>query len=99
MTRRGPYSVSDAVRDYLEEISAEKNARPVRDARYIFENSVLRELGHLLIETLTTDRLVRGRNALAARPICVRKKRNAPMRATRPRAGTHRARRQAQAHP
>jgi hypothetical protein len=43
MTRRGPYSVSDAVRDYLEEISAEKTARPVRDARYIFENSVLPE--------------------------------------------------------
>ena len=41
MTRRGPYSVSDAVRDYLEEITAEKPARPVRDARYTFENSVL----------------------------------------------------------
>jgi len=41
VTRRGPYSVSDAVRDYLEEITAEKTARPVRDARYIFENSVL----------------------------------------------------------
>src|SRR5262249_61567286 len=59
MTRRGPYSVSDAVRDYLEEISAEKTARPVRDARYIFENSVLPELGHLLVEILTTDRLGR----------------------------------------
>ena len=40
MTRRGPYSVSDAVRDYLEEITAEKPARPVRDARYTFENSL-----------------------------------------------------------
>jgi hypothetical protein len=29
MTRRGPYSVSDAVRDYLEEITAEKSGRPV----------------------------------------------------------------------
>src|SRR4051812_19531671 len=51
MTRRGPYSVSDAVRDYLEEITAEKPARPVRDARYTFENSVLPELGPLLIKT------------------------------------------------
>ena len=96
MTRRGPYSVSDAVRDYLEEITAEKPARPVRDAQYIFKNSVLPELGHLLIETLTTDRLVRWRNALAARPIGVRKKRNAT-RATRAVANTDEARRKRQA--
>ncbi len=93
MTRRGPYSVSDAVRDYLEEIAAEKSAKPVRDARYIFENSVLPELGHLLIETLTTDRLVRWRNALAARPMGVRKKRTASIRATRAVANTDEARR------
>jgi integrase len=97
MTRRGPYSVSDAVRDYLEEITAEKPARPVRDAQYIFKSSVLPELGHLLIETLTTDRLVRWRNALAARPIGVRKKRNATMRATRAVANTDEARRKRQA--
>jgi len=97
VTRRGPYSVSDAVRDYLEEITAEKTARPVRDARYIFENSVLPELGHLLVETLTTDRLVRWRNALAARPIGVRKKRNASFRATRAIADTDEARRKRKA--
>ena len=97
MTRRGPYSISDAVRDYLEEIIAEKTARPVRDARYIFENSVLPELGHLLVETLTTDRLVRWRNALAARPIGVRKKRNASFRATRAIADTDEARRKRKA--
>jgi integrase len=97
MTRRGPYSVSDAVRDYLEEITAEKPARPVRDARYIFENSVLPELGHLLAETLTTDRLVRWRNALASRPIGVRKKRTAFVRATRAVADTDEARRKRKA--
>jgi integrase len=97
MTRRGPYSVSDAVRDYLEEVTAEKTARPVRDARYIFENSVLPELGHLLVEILTTDRLVRWRNALAARPIGVRKKRNASFRATRAVADTDEARRKRKA--
>jgi len=97
MTRRGPYSVSDAVRDYLEEVTAEKTARPVRDARYIFENSVLPELGHLLVETLTTDRVVRWRNALAARPIGVRKKRNAPIRATRAVADSDEARRKRKA--
>src|SRR5262249_17315542 len=97
MTRRGPYSVSDAVRDYLEEITAEKPARQVRDAQYIFENSVLPELGHLLIETLTTDRLVRWRNALAIRPIGGRKKRNATIPATRAVANTDEARRKRKA--
>ena len=97
MTRRGPYSVSDAVRDYLEEIAAEKPTRPVRDARYIFENSVLPELGHLLVETLTADRLVRWRNSLAARPMGVRKKRTASMRATRAVADNDEARRKRKA--
>jgi len=98
MTRRGPYSVSDAVRDYLEEITAEKSARPVRDAQYIFENSVLPELGHLLIKTLTTDRLVRWRNALGARPRGVRKKRTASKRATRAVADEARRKRKATAN-
>ena len=97
MTRRGPYSVSDAVRDYLEEITAEKPARPVRDARYIFANSVLPELGHLLVETLTTDRIVRWRNALAARPRGVRTTRKASTRATRAVAETDEARRKRKA--
>jgi integrase len=97
MTRRGPYSVSDAVQDYLEEIAAEKSGRPVRDARYIFENSVLPELGRLLVETLSTDRLVRWRNSIAARPIGVRKKRDAVARATRPVADTDEARRKRKA--
>jgi integrase len=97
MTRRGPYSVSDAVRDYLEEITAEKPARPVRDARYIFENSILPELGHLLIENVTTDRLLKWRNALAARSLGVRKKRTASMRASRAVADTDEARRKRKA--
>jgi integrase len=97
MTRRGPYSVSDAVRDYLEEIAAEKPARPVRDARYIFANSVLPELGHLLVETLTTDRLVRWRNGLAARPKGVRTKRTASTRATHAIADNDEARRKRKA--
>jgi integrase len=97
MTRRGPYSISDAVRDYLEEIAAEKPARPVRDARYIFANSILPELGHLLVENLTTDRLVRWRNALAGRPKGVRAKRTASTKATRAVADTDEARRKRKA--
>ena len=97
MTRSGPYRVSDAVRDYLEEMAAEKPARPVRDARYIFENSALPELGHLLVENLTTERLLRWRNALAARPLGVRKKRTASVRATRAVPDTDEARRKRKA--
>jgi integrase len=83
MVRRGPYSVADAVRDYLEEIAAEKPARLVRDARYIFGNSVLPELGHLLVENLTSDQITRWRNIIAGRPKGIRKKRGATGRATR----------------
>jgi integrase len=97
MTRRGPYSVSDAVRDYLEEIAVEKPARAVRDARCTFENSVLPELGHLLVETLTSERILQWRNTLAARPLGVRRKRAATMRATRPVADTDEARRKRKA--
>src|SRR6516165_7616806 len=97
LTRRGPYSVSDAVRDYLEEITAKKSSRAVRDATCTFENSVLPELGHLLVETLTSERLLQWRNALAARPIGVRRKRTATMRATRPVADTDEARRRRKA--
>lgn len=97
VTRRGPYSVSDAVRDYIAEITVEKPARPVRDATCIFENSVLPELGHVLIETLTADRIVQWRNTLAARPIGVRRKRTATVRATRVVANTDEAQRKRRA--
>jgi integrase len=97
LTRRGPYSVSDAVRDYLEEIAIEKPSRAVRDAKGTFESSILPELGHLLIENLTTDRLVQWRNGLAARDLGVRKKRTATKRATRTVANTDEARRKRKA--
>jgi integrase len=63
----------------------------------IFANSVLPELGHLLVETLTTDRIVRWRNALAARPRGVRTKRTASTRATRAVADNDEARRKRKA--
>jgi integrase len=97
LTHRGPYSVSDAVRDYLEDIAVEKPARAVRDAKCTFENSILPELGHLLVETLTPDRLIQWRNGLAARDLGVRKKRTATMRATRAVANTDEARRKRKA--
>jgi integrase len=97
LTHRGPYSVFDAVRDYLEEIAIEKPSRAVRDAKGTFESSILPELGHLLVENLTTDRLVQWRNGLAARDLGVRKKRTATKRATRAVANTDEARRKRKA--
>jgi integrase len=72
--RAGPYSVADAVGDYLSEIAAEKKPVSVRGARYVFEASILPELGSLQIEKLTTDRLNRWRNKLALAPKRVRSK-------------------------
>jgi hypothetical protein len=43
--RAGPYSVWDAVRDYLSEIAAEKEPTAVQGARYVFDAWILPELG------------------------------------------------------
>jgi integrase len=82
-TRAGPYSVADAVGDYLLEIAAEKKPIAVRGAKYIFEASILPELGSLQVEKLTTDRLNRWRNKLALAPKRVRSKTGAQEAATR----------------
>jgi hypothetical protein len=82
MVRGGPYTVGDAVRDYLEAI-AEKGPKSERTAKYVFDASILPEFGTVLVEKLTTDRLVRWRNALATRPKRVRTKRTAARPATR----------------
>src|SRR3979409_2655161 len=43
--REGTYSVADAVADYLAEIAAEKRPTSVRNAKYIFDASILPDLG------------------------------------------------------
>jgi integrase len=83
MLQNGPYTVGDAVRDYLEAILAEKGPKAERGARYIFKASILQEFGTVLVDKLTTDRLLRWRNALATRPKRVRTKRTAERPATR----------------
>jgi integrase len=83
MVRGGPYTVSDAVRDYLDAVHAEKGPAAERRSKYIFEASILPELGAILVEKLTADRLMRWRNSLASRPKRVRTKRSADKPATR----------------
>jgi integrase len=79
----GPYTVADAVADYLEAVRAEKGPAAERRAKYVFNASILPELGGVLVEKLTSDRLLRWRNSLAARPKRVRTKRTADRPATR----------------
>jgi integrase len=81
--RDGPYTVADAVKDYLGEISAEKSPAAVRGAKYVFDAWILPELGSIQIEKLTTDRLNRWRNKIATQPKRVRSKRTASEPATR----------------
>jgi integrase len=72
--RAGPYTVADAVRDYLEETRVEKNAASFRASEITFNALVLPELGDVQVAKLTTDRLIRWRNANATRPRRLRTK-------------------------
>jgi integrase len=83
IVRDGPYTVVDAVQDYLEAVRAEKGPTAERRSKYIFEASILPELGAVLVEKLTADRLTRWRNSLATRPKRVRTKSTADRPATR----------------
>lgn len=83
MVRAGPYTVADAIKDYLDEIRAEKKPDAVRNAEYTFNAFVLPELGSVLLEKLTPDRLTKWRNKLATAPKRVRSKMNANTQATR----------------
>jgi integrase len=83
IVRGGPYTVAHAVHDYLDAVRAEKGPAAERRAKYIFDASIVPELGLLLVEKLTADRLLRWRNSLATRPKRVRTKRSADRPATR----------------
>jgi integrase len=91
--RKGSYTVSDAVKDYLAEIAAEKKPVAVQGAKYVFDAWILPELGAVQLEKLTTDRINRWRNRLATQPKRVRSKRTAAEPATRVTADDDDARR------
>lgn len=81
--RKGPYTVADAIRDYLVEIGAEKKPDAVQGTKYVFDAWVLPSLGSTEVESLTTDQLIRWRNKIATAPKRVRTKRTATEPATR----------------
>jgi integrase len=62
----GPYTVKDAVRDYLAWL--EQNRKTARDARWRAEALIVPELGALPCTTLTTQRLRDWRDALTKVP-------------------------------
>lgn len=79
----GPYRVADAARDYLEALAAEKGPSARRNAQYVIDAAILPELGSVLIEDLTAERIARWRNLHASRPKRVRTKANAARPATK----------------
>jgi integrase len=79
----GPYSVADAAKDYLQALKAEKGPAAERNAKYVIDAAIVPELGSILLETLTTERLIRWRNYHASRPKRVRTKKSASRPATR----------------
>jgi integrase len=91
--RDGPYTVTDAVKDYLGEIAAEKSPTAVQGAKYVFDAWILPDLGSIQLDKLTPDRLNRWRNKLATQPKRVRSKRMAAEPATRETADDDDARR------
>jgi integrase len=93
LVRAGPYKVSDAVEDYLAEITAEKKPAAVQGAKYVFDAWILPDLGSLEVNKLTTERLVRWRNKIATEPKRVRTKRTATQPARRETADDDDARR------
>jgi integrase len=93
MLREGTYTVADAVKDYLAEITAEKSPAAVQGAKYVLDAWVVPELGTIQVEKLTTDRINRWRNKLATQPKRVRSKHTAAEPATSPTADNEDARR------
>lgn len=83
ITHAGPYKVADAVKDYLENMAAEKKPGAVQGAKYVFDAWILPELGSFEVDKLTTERLSQWRNKIATEPKRIRTKRIASKQATR----------------
>jgi integrase len=85
--RGGPYSVSDAVRDYLKSLES-RGASDHQSAVYDLERNVLPELGAIKVAKLTRPKLEAWRAQLAARPRLSAKKRKKDAKPEAPRALT-----------
>jgi integrase len=76
--KAGPYTVRDAVEEYLVWFEAERKSG--RDARQRAEALILPTLGDRKCEALTTDDINQWRNAVAASPARARTGKNAKQR-------------------
>ena len=66
---RGPYTVADAVADYLQHLEGDGRSKSaVYDARRRANAFILPSLGNLQVVKLTADRLRRWRDAVASTP-------------------------------
>lgn len=74
VVKPGSYTVGDAVKDYLSEITAEKRPAAVRGAKYVFDAWILPEFAKLQADKLTPDRITRWRNKIGTDPKRVRTK-------------------------
>jgi integrase len=85
--RGGPYSVSDAVRDYLKSLES-RGASDHQSAVYDLERNVLPDLGAIKVAKLTRPKLEAWRGKLAARPRLSTKKRKKDAKPEPPRSLT-----------
>jgi len=72
--RQGPFSVKDAIDDYLKSYER-RGGKAVYDARRAAETHILPTLGPLLVTKLTTWRLENWHHGLAEKPALVRSRR------------------------
>ena len=73
-TRSGPYTVADAIADYLKELE-QRGGKSVYQTRRAAETHVLPALGTALIGKLTAKRIEDWHRSLAAKPALARSKR------------------------
>jgi integrase len=72
-TRSGPYTLADAVADYLKELEG-RGAKSVYHTRRVAETHVLPALGTALVGKLTAKRIEDWHRGLAAKPALARSK-------------------------
>jgi integrase len=74
----GPFTVADAMHDYLAWIEQHRKATTAREWRYVAQAHVVPALGNHEVVSLTTAQLRRWHEQLAAQPARLRSRRGAP---------------------
>jgi Phage integrase, N-terminal SAM-like domain len=76
----GPFTVADAMHDYLAWIEQHRKATTAREWRYVAQAHVVPALGNHEVASLTMAQLRRWHEQLAAQPARLRSRRGAPPR-------------------